>query len=196
MSKKYGQPEYEVPDNKTERGRNMQRGQGYGMNSIFHRISVRKYEDKPVEKEKIMEILKAGMQAPSACNQQPWEFYVVTDKEKIQKLSKVTPYTGCAAGAPAVIVPVYHTEGLVAPSFAQIDMSIAQENIWLETDTLGLGGVWFGIAPVEERMEEVHRLLGLPENVKVFSMFALGYPAETRPQQDRFDPERIHFIEK
>ena len=49
MSKKYGQPEYEVPDNKTERGRNMQRGQGYGMNSIFHRISVRKYEDKPVE---------------------------------------------------------------------------------------------------------------------------------------------------
>ena len=88
------------------------------MNSIFHRISVRKYEDRPVEKEKIMEILKAGMQAPSACNQQPWEFFVVTDKEKIQKLSKVTPYTGCAAGAPVVIVPVYHTEGLVAPSFA------------------------------------------------------------------------------
>ena len=74
--------------------------------------------------------------------------------------------------------------------------SIAQENIWLETDTLGLGGVWFGIAPIEEHMEEVHRLLGLPENVKVFSMFALGYPAETRPQQDRFDPERIHFIEE
>ena len=62
-------------------------------------------------KEKIMEILKAGMQAPSACNQQPWEFYVVTDKEKIQKLSKVTPYTGCATGAPVVIVPVYRTEG-------------------------------------------------------------------------------------
>ena len=82
------------------------------MNSIFHRISVRKYEDRPIEKEKIMEILRAGMQAPSACNQQPWEFYVVTDKEKIQKLSKVTPYTGCATGAPVVIVPVYRTEGL------------------------------------------------------------------------------------
>jgi len=113
------------------------------MNSIFHRISVRKYEDRPIEKEKIMEILRAGMQAPSACNQQPWEFYVVTDKEKIQKLSKVTPYTGCATGAPVVIVPVYRTEGLVAPSFAQIDMAIAQENIWLETDAQGLGGVWF-----------------------------------------------------
>ena len=73
-----------------------------------------------------------------------------------------------------MIVPVYHTEGLVAPSFAQIDMSIAQENIWLETDTLGLGGVWFGIAPIEEHMEEVHRLLGLPENVKVFFYVCTG----------------------
>ena len=166
------------------------------MNSIFHRISVRKYEDRPIEKEKIMEILRAGMQAPSACNQQPWEFYVVTDKEKIQELSKATPYSGCAAEAPVVIVPVYRTKGLVVQDMAQIDMAIAQENIWLETDAQGLGGVWFGIAPVEDRMEEVHRLLELPENVKVFSMFALGYPAETRPQQNRFAPERIHFIEQ
>ena len=69
--------------------------------------------------------------------------------------------------APVVIVP-YIVQKLVAPSFAQIDMAIAQENIWLETDAQGLGGVWFGIAPVEDRMEEVHRLLELPENVKVF----------------------------
>ena len=81
------------------------------MENIFHRVSIRKYEDKPVEKEKILQILKAGMQAPSACNQQPWEFYVVTDKEKILELSKATPYSGCAAGAPVVIVPVYRKEG-------------------------------------------------------------------------------------
>lgn len=163
------------------------------MNSIFHRISVRKFEDKPVEKDKIIQILKAGMQAPSACNQQPWEFYVVTDKEMIEQLSKTTPYSGCAANAPVVIVPVYRTEGLVAPSYAQIDLSIAQENIWLETDAIGLGGVWIGIAPIEDRMQTVHDLLKLPENVKVFSLFALGYPAETREQQNRFEEERIHF---
>ena len=74
------------------------------MSSIFHRISVRKFEDRPIEKEKIVQVLKAGMQAPSACNQQPWEFYVVTDKEKIQELSTATPYSKCAAGAPVVIV--------------------------------------------------------------------------------------------
>ena len=94
MSKKYGQPEYEVPDNKTERGRNMQRGQGYGMNSIFHRISVRKYQNRDVEQEKIELMLKAAMAAPSACNQQPWEFYVVKDKAVIERLSEASPYAG------------------------------------------------------------------------------------------------------
>jgi nitroreductase len=165
------------------------------MNSIFHRTSIRKYEDRAVEKEKILQILKAGMQAPSACNQQPWEFYVVTNKEMIQKLAGVSPYSGCAAGAPVVIVPVYRKEGLMAPAFAQIDMSIAQENIWLETDAQGLGGVWFGIAPNRERMDEVHRLLRLPENMEVFSMFALGYPAERKVQENRYDEKRIHFVE-
>ena len=81
------------------------------MENIFHRVSIRKYEDKPVEKEKILQILKAGMQAPSACNQQPWEFYVVTDKEKIRELSKATPYSGCAAGKPAGSGPQDHKPG-------------------------------------------------------------------------------------
>ena len=87
------------------------------------------------------------MQAPSACNQQPWEFYVVTDKEKIGLLSQTTPYAGCAAGAPVVIIPVYRTESLPAPSMIPIDMGLSLENIWLETDALGLGGVCIGISP-------------------------------------------------
>lgn len=164
------------------------------MENIFHRISVRNYQDRQVEKEKIVQILRAGMQAPSACNQQPWEFYVVTDKEKIKELSKSTRYSSCAAGAPVVIVPVYRKNGLVVPEMAQIDLSIALENIWLETDTVGLGGVWIGIAPFQDRMDAVKQMLQLPEDVEVFALFALGYPAETRPQQDRFDENRIHFI--
>ena len=63
------------------------------MDAIFHRTSVRKFLDKPVEKEKIEKILRAAMAAPSAKNQQPWEFYVVTDKEKLVELSKVSPYS-------------------------------------------------------------------------------------------------------
>jgi nitroreductase len=76
------------------------------MNSIFSRVSIRKYQDKPVEKEKIEAILRAAMQAPSAANQQPWEFYVVTNKEKLEALSKVHPYAGMTKNAPAAIVSV------------------------------------------------------------------------------------------
>lgn len=165
------------------------------MADLFHRVSIRKYQDRPVEREKIVEILRAAMAAPSAKNQQPWEFYVITKKDTLEKLSKASPYAGMTANAPVAIISAYRKDCDV-PCYADIDMSIAMENLWLKTDEIGLGGVWIGIAPIEERMELVHKMLDLPENVKVFSMFALGYPAETRPQQDRFDPGRIHFIEK
>lgn len=164
------------------------------MNSIYSRVSIRKYKDMPVEEEKIVEILKAGMQAPSAGNQQPWEFYVVTNKEKIEELSKSHIYAGCAAGAPVVIVPVYRKKDLRFPEYAEIDLSIAQENMWLMTDSLGLGGVWMGIAPLKERMDKVREILDLPETVEAFSLFPLGYPDEERKQQDRFDESRIHFV--
>ena len=62
------------------------------MNAIFKRVSIRKFEDRPVEQEKITTLLRAAMAAPSACNQQPWEYYVVTDKEKILALSTASPY--------------------------------------------------------------------------------------------------------
>ncbi len=164
------------------------------MSSIYHRISVRKYEDRPVEKDKILEILRAGMQAPSAGNQQPWEFYVVEDLDKIQALAASSPYAGCAAGAKTVIVPVYRTEGIRFPELAQIDLSIAQENMWLRTDELELGGVWLAIAPARERMDNVRKVLNLPESVEPFSLFPVGYPAESRPQQDRFHEDRIHWV--
>lgn len=165
------------------------------MNEIFHRTSIRKYQSRPVEQEKIRQILRAGMQAPSAGDQQPWEFYVVTNQEIIRELSKSHIYAGCAAGAPVVIVPVYRKEGLWLPEYAHIDMSIAQQNMWLETDSLGLGGVWLGVAPMPERMEAVAEILQLPEHLAAFSMFALGYPAEERVQKDRFEETRIHYID-
>ena len=164
------------------------------MKEIYHRVSIRKFLDKPVEQDKILQILKASMQAPSACNQQPWEFYVVTNKETIQALSKATPYSSPCASAPVVIVPVYRTDNLPAPMYAPIDLSIAQENMWLKTDALGLGGVWIGVCPQEERMEMVAKILDLPNNLKAFSLFPLGYPAEQREQQNRFDETRIHYI--
>ena len=164
------------------------------MSTIFHRISVRKYQDKPVEKEKIEAILRAAMQAPSAGNQQPWAFYVVTNREKLEALSKVHPYAGMVKAAPAAIVSAYKKECWM-PEFAQIDLSIAMENLWLETDAQGLGGVWLGIAPLEDRMKVVEEILDMPDTLRAFAIFPFGYPAEERKQQDRFDPERIFWVD-
>ena len=164
------------------------------MKEIYTRVSIRKYQPKPVEPEKITAILRAAMAAPSAGNQQPWEFYVITNPELIAQLSTVSPYSGCAKGAPVVIVSAYR-EKLWAPMYAEIDMSIAMENLWLACEEQGLGGVWMGIAPQPERMQAVEELVGIPEGLHAFAIFPLGYPAEERQQQDRFDESRIHYIE-
>ena len=162
------------------------------MSNLYERVSIRKYEDRPVEDEKIIEILRAAMQAPSATNQQPWEFYVVTNKEKLKDLSEVSRYSGMTKDAPVAIVSVYRKECHV-PEYAQIDLSIAMENLWLATNDAGLGGVWLGIAPNEERMKKVEEILDIPDYLRAFAIFPLGYPAETKKQQDRFEQDRIHY---
>ena len=98
------------------------------MDSLYTRVSIRKYQKRPVEKEKTEAILRAAMQAPSAVNQQPWEFYVVTSREKLEALSKVSPYAGMTREAPAAIVSVYRKD-CALPAYAQIDLSIAMENL-------------------------------------------------------------------
>lgn len=137
------------------------------MNEIFHRTSIRKYQDKPVEDEKIEKMLQAAMAAPSAGNQQPWEFYVVKNKSTLEKLSQTSPYAGCAASV---------------------------ENLLLEADSLGLGAVWLGIAPLKERMEAVRTILNIPENLDVFAIIPCGYPEAVHAQQNRFDEQRIHYV--
>ena len=164
------------------------------MNEIFNRVSIRKYEDKVVDNDKIEKILRAAMAAPSAGNQQPWEFYVVTDKDKIKALSECSPYAGCAAGAPVILVPCYRTEGLMFPEFDKIDLAIATENALLEITSQGLGGVWLAVAPIQDRVDNVAKVLETLENLVPFALVPFGYPAENRDQQDRYDESRIHFV--
>jgi nitroreductase len=161
------------------------------MESIFHRTSIRQYLQKDVEEEKVTKLLKAAMAAPSAGNQQPWEFYVVKDKQKLQELAATSPYAGCTANAPMAFVICYQN-ACQMPEYAQIDASAATENLLLEADALGLGAVWLGIAPLDERMEAVRKVLSIPDNLSAFAIIPCGYPAEKRVQQDRFDPEKIH----
>lgn len=163
------------------------------MNSIFHRVSIRKYEDRAVESEKIEAMLRAAMQSPSACNQQPWEFYVVTDREKLIKLSQASPYAKMTANCPVAIVIAFR-EDVRVPDMAIQDVSIATTQLWLECDNQGLGGVWLGIAPREERMKAVEEIVGIPEGQRAFAVFPFGYPAESKEQENRFNAQRVHYL--
>lgn len=163
------------------------------MKNIFERTSIRNYLDKNVEDDKITKILKAGMAAPSAGNQQPWEFFIVKDKSLIKALSLCSPYSGCAASAPVVIVPCYRKD-CYFPENAQMDLSAATENMLLAINELGLGSVWLGIAPLKERMDNVRKVLSLPEGLEAFALLPVGYPVKVNPQQDRFDKSRIHTM--
>lgn len=163
------------------------------MNAIFHRVSIRRYLDKEVEQEKVEKLLRAAMAAPSACNQQPWEFYVVTNKKKIAELANATKYSSPCKGAPLVIVPCFRKDSYVV-QYAPIDMSAAVENLLLEADELDLGAVWMGVCPQEDRMDVVGKMLDLPDNLSAFALISVGYPAEGRPQQDRYETSRVHYV--
>ncbi|MCB2290155.1 nitroreductase family protein [Clostridium sp. CS001] len=164
------------------------------MNAIFNRRSIRKYEDKPVEKEKIDKLLRAAMQAPSAGNQQPWEFMVVQDKETLKKLSKASPYSSMVASSAVTFVLLARKEGLTFLECLPQDMAAAAENLLLETVELGLGGVWLGISPVQERIKYISDMFNLPENIEPFALIPVAYPDGQKNEfVDRFDEARIHY---
>ncbi|MDO4337111.1 MAG: nitroreductase family protein [Eubacteriales bacterium] len=163
------------------------------MDAIFHRTSIRKFTEQAVEDSKVKMLLRAAMAAPSAQNQQPWEMYVVKNRNTLNELAECSPYAGMLRRAPLGIVMCCRKD-CRSPEYAQIDCSAATENLLLEADTLGLGAVWIGIAPREERMAAAKKVLGLPEHLYAFCFIACGYPAEQKKQQDRYDETRIHYV--
>jgi nitroreductase len=159
---------------------------------VLSRRSIRTYTGQPVSAEHIERLLRAAMAAPSAGNQQPWHFIVVTDHEALAAIPSFHPYARMLAQTPAAIVVCAVTDGLRWPPFRDQDCAAAVENILIEAVTLGLGAVWLGVHPLEERVTGLRRLLGIPDEVVPFAVVALGHPAETKQPADRFDPERVH----
>ena len=164
------------------------------MNNIFTRASIREFTNQAVEDEKLEDVLHAAMAAPSAGNQQPWEFYVITNKEVIKQLAGVHVYSKPTAHATMAIVPCYHLGGRY-PQYAQLDLAAAVQNMMIQADALGLGTVWIGIAPEEVRMQRVAEILSLPERLTAFAIVPIGYPSKEKPvQPNRFEKNRIHYL--
>ena len=162
---------------------------------IKTRRSIRKFSEMEVSDKQIEEILTAGMYAPSAANQQPWQFIVIREKSTFQNIQKFHPFSQMLSQAKVVILVCGDSSLETKPGYWPIDCSAATQNMLLAAHGLGLGAVWLGIYPVPDRQQGMINLFSLPENIHPFSLIAIGYPAEEKKMPERYKPERIH-IEK
>ena len=165
------------------------------LDNILARTSIRSYQDRPVEQDKIEKLLRAGMAAPSAVDKRPWHFVVVTDKQVLEGLAEANPNAGMAARAPlAIVVCGDKTKALTrVPDYWVQDASAATENILLAAQGMGLGAVWTGTYPVTDRVEKVAKVINLPEHIVPFCTIVIGYPEKYQAPKDKWDESNISY---
>ena len=163
------------------------------LETIFHRRSIRKYTDQPVEPEKLDLLLKAAMAGPSAMNCKPWEFILVTDPEKLAQFRKRLVFGD--RNAPAAIV-VCGNPGLSTNPAARLfwvqDCSAATQNILIAAVSLGLGTVWIGVHPVANFVKTVREIMLIPKKVTPLCIVYVGYPVDEKPSRTQYDDQRVH----
>jgi nitroreductase len=162
------------------------------MNSIFSRRSIRKYLPKPVTHDLIENILKAGMNAPSAGDEQPWYFIIIDKHNLLQKISEIHPYAKMLKDAPVAILVCGDLKVLKFKDLWVQDCSAASENMLLAAHDLGLGAVWIGVYPTEILVKEVRDILNIPQHIEPFSIIGMGYPAEEKTGRLRYDKSKVH----
>lgn len=165
--------------------------------AIFARTSVRDYQDKEISRTDILRLFKAAMAAPSARNVQPWHFMAITERAVLEDLADALPNAPMLARAPLgilVAADLFEAEaGTPGKDYWVQDCSAAAQNILLAALDLGLGAVWLGVHPVEERVKGVKGILKLPDHIAPLCMIAAGYPARPAAGKDKFREERVHW---
>ena len=161
-------------------------------NLVQTRRSIRRFEQSPVEREKINACIEAARVAPSAEHVQPWRFIVIDDPDKKKMLtskafSGIYSPTKWASHAPVIIVILAKLDILAnrigkqiqGTNYYLIDIGIAGEHLVLQAHELGLGSCWIGWFSAKG----VQKALSIPRNYKIVSLLALGYPASYPPKE-------------
>lgn len=162
---------------------------------ILERRSCRSYTDRQVSDETVHTLLCAGMAAPSANNSRPWEFLVLRDEPLKAAVSAAGQYWSMLKDAPIGIVVLANLDGYRSSHqdyFIQ-DCSAATQNILLASQAMGLGGVWLGLYPNEERVAAVRRLCGIPEDIIPVTLTSIGYPAQMPHPHTTFYEGKVHY---
>ena len=161
---------------------------------ILKRRSIRKFKDQDVSKEIIKDLLECAMAAPSACNKQPWEFFVVENKEILEKVKTAGRYTNF--NSPLVIIVCGNKNRALSQrenDFWIQDASAAIENILLRAASLNLGTVWCGLTPMELPVQKVKEILNLSDNIVPLGMIHIGYPDEEKDARTKYNEDYVHF---
>jgi nitroreductase len=159
---------------------------------VLSRRSVRKYTSEPVPDDVVERLLRAAMAAPSAGNQQPWQFVVIRDRATLTAITEVHPYSKMLPEAPVAIAVCGDAADCKWPQMWEQDCAAATENLLVEAELLGLGAVWLGVHPIAERVDGIRSLLGMPASVVPFAIVLVGHRAESKPPSDRYDAARVH----
>jgi nitroreductase len=158
--------------------------------TIFSRRSVRKYADQPVAEVDIQTLLEAAMAAPSASNSKPWHFIVVQERGTLDELADAHPYGKMLFHAPLCISVC--GDASISASYWVQDCSAATENLLVAATALGLGAVWLGVYPNEDRVAFVRRILGIPQGCFPLNLVSIGHPDERREPRTQYDRTRVH----
>jgi len=159
---------------------------------ILTRRSIRKYKKKPISDKLIKELLDAGVSAPSAGNQQPWQFIIIDDRKLLDGLPTFLPNGKMLSDADKAILVCGDLGVEKHKGYWMLDCSAATQNILLAAHAKGLGACWLGVYPKDERVEKLKKLFKTPEHIIPFSVISLGYPDEESGRVDRYDDSIIH----
>lgn len=164
--------------------------------AILKRRSIRKFSDELISDELINELLISAMAAPSARNQQPWEFYVIKNNEvltKIRSVAKNFDFNNTLS-----IVVCGNKERSITQNdndFWIQDCAAAVENILLSATSLGLGAVWCGLFPVLERSNAIKEIINVKDNIVPMALIQMGIPAEEKEERTQYKSDYVHFID-
>ncbi len=161
------------------------------------RHSVRSFQDKEVEQDKVTTLLKAAMAAPTCRDMQPWHFVVVQGNDAIENYASAIPHHAAQIRAtPLIIVVCGDTTRMMdgeARDFWIEDCSASAENILLAAHALDLGAVWTSVYPGKRKINTLRKTLSLPSNLIPFAAICIGYPAEAPNIKDKWDEQKITF---
>jgi nitroreductase len=158
--------------------------------AIKTRRSIRSYDDRPIEEEKLLRVLEAGRLAPSAKNRQEWRYVVVKDRELRKKLAVAANNQYFLTEAPVIIVGcatlVNYVLSCGQPAYT-IDLSISMDHMTLQAVEEGLGTCWIG----SFKEDEVKKLLDIPDDMRVVELMPLGYPKFLPEAKSRLELDEI-----